>query len=186
MESAPALATALGVSLGLAMMPAPVVAETIGETDTEVAEEHEGAPQFVIVGKLVGGVNRNPVQTIGLVGPGFDVELELWPHGLELELAGAALFGQEMTCMPAELLLKKSLHVTSSVDLFAGAGGILNFVHGHEGWSMFPGGMGLVGGTVWGPDHKMGMVLEVTYALLLEPHHLAHEVEAAVGFAYRL
>lgn len=184
MNTAPVLSSLLG--LGLAFAPAgAAAAELLEEADTEVETETE-LPQLVFVGKLVGGVNRGPEQAVGLVGPGFDVEIELWEHGLELELAGAALFGQEMTCVPTELLLKKALHVTSELDLFAGAGGIVNFVHGHEGWLAFPGGLGIVGSTLWDQDHRFGMVLEVTYAMLNEHGHLAHEVEAAVGVAYRL
>lgn len=177
----------LSIALGLTLALAPLTsfAGLIEEADTEVGTDTEDR-HFVLVGKLVGGMTSNREETVGLVGPGFDVEMELWSHGMELELAGAALFGQEMTCFPTELLLKQPLHLTDELDLFAGVGAIVNFVHAHEAWAAHPGGLGIVGGTLWDQDHRFGMVLEVTYAMLDEHGHLAHEVEAAVGVAYRL
>lgn len=101
-------------------------------------------------------------------------------------LAGAARFGPQMTCAPTELLRKKSLHISSRVDRFASAGGIVNFVHSEHGWAAHPGGVGIVGGSVWNSDGHFGMVLKVTYAMLSEHGELGQEVEGAVGFAYRL
>lgn len=185
MNTRPALPTALG--LAFAFAPAEGFTQITERTDFEVVEEEGEGRHVTFVGKLVGGMNQSHEHTIGLVGPGFDVEVELWHHGLELELASAALFGPDMTCMPTELLLKKAIHITGDVDVFAGVGGIVNFVHSAEGgWASHPGGVGLVGTTFWSHDGHMGVLVEVAYAMLSEHEHLAHEVEAGLGVAFRL
>lgn len=155
--------------------------------------------RYVVAAKIVAGTSRAADSTTPLFGPGIDLEAELWPHGLEVEFAAAALLGDGFTSVPLELLLKKSFHVETKMDLFIAAGGILNVVdrrgvsqdqmsHGGDAdqsnTEVHPGGIVLIGAYMWQGTH-FGILIEMSYAMLSESGQLEHDVEGAVGVAYR-
>ncbi|MEQ9504042.1 MAG: hypothetical protein RIT81_44715 [Deltaproteobacteria bacterium] len=158
-----------------------VVAAGAPETSEDHASKH-----FVLAAKIVAGTSRAADATTPLFGPGLDAELFLWDGGLELELAGAALLGHQVTSIPLELLLKKTFHVEERMDLFVAAGGIMNVVlHSEDPTSVVPGGIVLFGAYVWQGAH-FGLVVEMAYAMLDKREHFEHDLEGAVGVAYRM
>lgn len=180
------MASALPLAALLAALPVhdPGPGEAPTHADEAQTNEIQGR-RFVLAVKIVAGTSRAADATTPLFGPGLDLEMELWRHGLEVELAGAALLGDGVTSVPTELLLKKSFPVEENMELFAAAGGILNLVSrpGH-GLEAVPGGIVLVGAYVWHGDH-FGVLIELSYAMLSEAGDLEHDVEGAVGVAYR-
>jgi hypothetical protein len=117
------------------------------------------------------------------IGPGLIYELTAIPHWLELELAAATLFSSEETKIPIDVMLKKPFRISRIVDLFAGAGPMLNLAIRDDKTHVHPGLIVSTGVFLWLQDN-FGLLFELDYAFVVE-HDGAHEVEAAVGVATR-
>lgn len=136
--------------------------------------------------KIVAGTSRAADSTTALFGPGADFELSLvhdW--GLELEVAAAALLGDQLTSLPVELLLKKAFHVDRRTDLFVAGGAVANFVvrDGHDD-EVVLGGIGVVGAYLWHTE-RFGLLVEMSYAPCFVDGEVEHDLEGAVGVAHR-
>lgn len=142
--------------------------------------------RWLVAAKIITGTSRAAHGNTDLFGPGLDVELEIWPAaGLELELAAAFLLSEELHAVPMELLLKKAFHVDPRTDLFLAAGGVLSYVDREEGDSdLLQGMIFTAGGYLW-HSTQFGLVVELAYALYFLDERVEHDVEGAVGVAYR-
>lgn len=170
------------IAAALATAQAPET-EPTPEVETE---HHEHAYRWLVATKIITGTSRAAHGNTDLFGPGVDLELTIWPQvGLELEFAAAFLLSEELHSVPMELLLKKAFHVDRRTDLFVAAGGVVNYVNRDEGGSvLLKGGIFTAGGYLW-HSTQFGLVIELSYALYVLESRVEHDVEGAVGVAYR-
>jgi len=169
----------------LASLSSAQAPEAPEESCDDKATQHD-AYSWLVAAKIITGTSRAAHGNTDLFGPGLDVELTIWPEaGLELELAAAFLLSEELHAVPMELLLKKAFHVDPRTDLFVAAGGVLSYVNREEGESvLLKGAIFTVGGYLW-HSTQFGLVVELAYALYFLEARIEHDVEGAVGVAYR-
>lgn len=180
-SSSPIVALLLG---GLALtQPSPAsAAEAPMLTDYDPhdrpSEHHVIATKFAHL-----FVDSIDAQTHNFYGAGLMYEFELWPHALELELALEALTASNMVATPADVRLKLPLHLSTSVDLFIGAGVVIDVLTKNGHTHVYPGLASSAGAYLWTED-DLGVVLEMSYSQVDEGHTV-HEFGSGAGIAYR-
>jgi len=144
------------------------------------AQRHDHVAAVRVVGIMEFQQGQDP---FALVGPGVQFERAILHHLLEVELSASLLFGHG-EIIPIDLLLKKPLHLTNSIDLYLGLGPSLTFIFPENSKSeIHPGVIGTLGTYMWFWG-DVGVELELGYGVVFA-EDLVHEVSAATGFLYR-
>lgn len=178
--------------LGLLVAPGPELSTSTAEAPHGVhGEERIGCPLHWhnLVGfKLIGVAafpDANPSEVSPQYGFGFLYERTFVPGWLELEVSANALFlhAEEAAHLPLDVLLKKPFHLSHVFDPYVGLGGAVVFGVGEESF-VAPGAIASLGSYAW-LQERVGVLLEVDYAAVYEPHGWNHELEFSTGATFR-
>lgn len=138
---------------------------------------HVVGAKFLVLGELTEN------ETEAYFGPGLVYELTVIPHWLELELSGAAVMTKGEIKFPFDVIVKKPFVVNRVVDLFVGAGAMVNLAVEEDRTRLHPGIIGSMGFFVW-LRQQAGIFVEFDYAYVAQDG-VSHELEAACGLATR-
>ena len=110
-------------------------------------------------------------------------ERTLVPSWLELEYSLNLLVAPDGPHLPIDVVLKKPFHVSHIVDPYIGLGPSLTIGLGEEKFAA-PGGIASAGVYLWARE-RMGVMLEVDYAVVYELGDIVHEAEGTAGAVLR-
>ncbi|MEM7157477.1 MAG: hypothetical protein AAF799_31820 [Myxococcota bacterium] len=177
-----------------AVLAGPAAAEPRSEPelhDVAHAEHDVGCPLHWhnLVGlKAIGVVaveHGEPSHVEGQGGVGLFYERTLVRGWLELELSANVLITDERRSahVPLDVLFKKPFHVSHVFDPYVGAGAAFTFGVGEDDFFAV-GALGTAGSYLW-LHPRVGVLAEVDYTALPEPHGWQHEIELSTGPLFR-
>lgn len=144
---------------------------------------HHEPAHDILAAKILGGASFDPEGIAHRrTGVAALYEHPFIPHWLEGEISVGAVLGEHGVFIPVELLLKIPFQLTQRWELYAGAGPAMLVDLDHE--EAYFGAVVSVGSFLWLSEH-FGLLFEIDYIPLYE-HGAVHEIEGAVGVAWRI